>query len=309
MATLAPSQLAARDALSAAESLRPRRRLFSLYGAGIALVALSSLALFAYGFDYYRLDLAERVHHTEFRDLHPSGRLGYLYGVLGSCLLGFNLLYLVRRKMPRVRVGSMHAWLNAHVVSGLGAYALIVFHSAFQQRTLLASGTFWSLTIVAVTGVVGRYLKSLTPRPEMERIDCNLRALDTLSSGLGDDIRGLLRLVPPTDIGAAPSLMRCLAAIPRWRNDVILRRRAIDEAVAAAFVKSERSSFTESQLVPTLVAETARLATDEVLSVAATAVLRSWRSLHRFLAIMMMTTVVVHIATAWQLGYRWIWSQ
>ena len=42
---------------------------------------------------------------------------------------------------------------------------------------------------------------------------------------------------------------------------------------------------------------------------AATAVLRCWRSLHRFLAIMMMTTVVVHIATAWKFGYRWIWSQ
>jgi len=46
-----------------------------------------------------------------------------------------------------------------------------------------------------------------------------------------------------------------------------------------------------------------------VRSIAASALLRSWRSLHRFLAIMMMTTVVVHIATAWQLGYRWIWSQ
>lgn len=307
MATLAPSQLAALDALESGRS--SRRRKLSLYGAGVGLVALCSLALFAYGFDYYRLDLAERVHHTEFRDLHPSGRLGYLYGVVGSGLLVFNLLYLVRRRMPRARLGSMHSWLNAHVVSGLGAYALIVFHSAFQQRTLLASGTFWSLTIVALTGVVGRYLKSLTPRPEVERIDCNLRALDALSAGLGEDIRGLLRLLPPTDIGAAPSLVRCVSAIPRWRNDVILRRRAIGEAVAAAFAHSDRISFTESQLVPMLVEEVTRLATGEVRSVAATALLRSWRSLHRFLAIMMMTTVVVHIATAWQLGYRWIWSQ
>lgn len=309
MATLAPSHLAARDALDAIEGARLRRRKLSLYGVGLALVALCSLALFAYGFDYYRLDLAERVHHTEFRDLHPSGRLGYLYGVLGSCLLAFNLTYLVRRKMPRARVGSMHSWLNAHVVSGLGAYALIVFHSAFQQRTLLASGTFWSLTVVALTGVVGRYLKSLTPRPEAERIDCNLRALDALSAGLGEDIRGLLRLLPPTDIGGAPSLIRCMRALPSWRNDIILRRRAIGAAVEAAFAKSDRISFTESQLVPMLVEETARLATNEVRSVAATAVLRCWRSLHRFLAIMMMTTVFVHIATAWQLGYRWIWSQ
>lgn len=58
MATLAPSHLAAQEALDAMETVRLRRRKLSLYGAGLVLVALCSLALFAYGFDYYRLDLA-----------------------------------------------------------------------------------------------------------------------------------------------------------------------------------------------------------------------------------------------------------
>jgi len=304
MATLAPSQLEAMAAARAA-----RKPSGSVYRAGLALVGLGAIGLFVYGYDYYLLDLAERVHHTEFRELHPSGKLGYLYGVLGSCLLAFNLTYLVRRRVPRLRVGSMHAWLNAHVVSGLGAYALIVFHSAFQQRTLLASGTFWSLTIVALTGVVGRYLKSLTPRPELERFNYNLLALDAIASGLGTEIRELLRLVPPTDIGAAPSLARCLRALPAWRNDARLRRRAIDEAVDAAYERSPDALLADLEILTSLLEETTHLAIDEVRSVAATALLRSWRSLHRFLAIMMMTTVVVHIATAWSFGYRWIWSQ
>jgi hypothetical protein len=306
MATLAPSQL---DGHGPMASARARRRWFSFYRLGLALVALATVGLFTYGFDYYILDLAERVHHTEFRELHPSGRLGYLYGVLASCMLVFNLLYLVRRKLPRARLGSMQAWLNAHVISGLGAYALVVFHSAFQQRTLLASGTFWSLTIVALTGIVGRYLKSLTPRPEVERMECNLRALNALSTGLGEEVRGLLRTLQPTDIGAAPSLYRCLRTIPAWRNDAVLRGRAISHAARTGLARAPHLTLQEQAIVPVLVSETTRLAVEEVRSVAAVALLRTWRSLHRFLAIMMMTTVVVHIATAWSFGYRWIWSQ
>jgi hypothetical protein len=58
-----------------------------------------------------------------------------------------------------------------------------------------------------------------------------------------------------------------------------------------------------------LIEEASQLAVAEVRSYAATALLRTWRSMHRFLAILMMTTVLVHIATAWTFGYRWIWSQ
>ena len=307
MASLAPSQLGTPS--SPPSTRRSRRRLFSFYGLGLVLVALGAIALFMYGFDYYRLSLLERVHHAEFRDLHPSGRLGYLYGVLGSSLLLFNLLYLVRRKVPRMRLGSMQAWLNAHVISGLGAYALIVFHSAFQQRTLLASGTFWSLTVVVATGIVGRYLKSLTPQPELERLDYNLRALDNLASGLGDEIRKIIAATPPTDIGAAPTLVRCLRTLPSWRNDTRMRRAAIQRVARLAVARDPSMALAHNEVYPALVTETVSLAVQEVRSVAATALLRTWRSLHRFLAIMMMTTVFVHIATAWSYGYRWIWSQ
>jgi hypothetical protein len=307
MASLAPSQLP--TVIVPRRAPRKKRPAPTLYRLALALVGLLAIGLFVYGYDYYRLDLAERVHHTEFRALHPSGKLGYLYGVLGSCLLVFNLTYLLRRKLPRWRLGSMPAWLDAHVVSGLGAYVLVAFHSAFQQRTLLASGTFWSLTVVALTGLVGRYLKALTPRPELERLEGNLIALDAISSGLGSDIRRRLLLAPPTDIGAAPSLARCLGTLPAWRNDARARTRTIDEAVDAAYAENPHALLAEISMVTELLDETAQLALQDVCSVAATALLRSWRSLHRFLAIMMMTTVVVHIATAWSFGYRWIWSQ
>jgi hypothetical protein len=37
--------------------------------------------------------------------------------------------------------------------------------------------------------------------------------------------------------------------------------------------------------------------------------MRSWRSLHRFLAIMMLVSVSVHIGVAWYYGFRWIFDR
>ena len=122
----------------------------------------------------------------------------------------------------------------------------MIAFTRFQQAR--ARAALLELTVVALTGIVGRYLKSLTPRPVVARLDCNLRALDAISSGLGEDIRGLLRLLPPTDIGAAPSFMRCLRTLPAWRNDIVLRRRAIDEAVATAFTFDQHNPRSQHNL-------------------------------------------------------------
>jgi hypothetical protein len=55
-----------------------------------------------------------------------------------------------------------------------------------------------------------------------------------------------------------------------------------------------------------LLAELEDLAASEVDMHAGAALLRSWRSLHRFLAILMIVSVSVHIAVAWYYGFRWI---
>jgi hypothetical protein len=37
--------------------------------------------------------------------------------------------------------------------------------------------------------------------------------------------------------------------------------------------------------------------------------MRSWRSLHRFLAILLIVSVVLHIGVAWYYGFRWIFDR
>ena len=50
------------------------------------------------------------------------------------------------------------------------------------------------------------------------------------------------------------------------------------------------------------------LAASEVDAHVGAALMRSWRSLHRFLAILMLTSVTVHIGVAWFYGFRWIFE-
>ena len=293
--------------LPAAGRSRAPRPWARAYHAGLLLVLAVFSLLLARGFEFYRLDLSSRIDHPDFPLLKPSGTFGYLDGVIGSGLLLFNLAYLPRRMFPRLPLGPMPAWLDAHVVSGLLAYVLLLFHSAFQQRTLLASTTFFSLTIVVGTGLIGRYLKALSPAPERERMRQNERALDALAPKLGDKVKRMRELIPPTDIGASPSLWRCLRALPTWREDAENRRRVI--TMLANRVRGREMLLTLTPGTANLVDEAIELAIGEVRSHAAGTLLRTWRSLHRFLAILMLTTVVVHIATAWSFGYRWIWSQ
>lgn len=39
-----------------------------------------------------------------------------------------------------------------------------------------------------------------------------------------------------------------------------------------------------------------------------TALLRSWRGLHRFFALLMLAAVFLHAGVGWYYGYRWIFS-
>ena len=38
------------------------------------------------------------------------------------------------------------------------------------------------------------------------------------------------------------------------------------------------------------------------------ALLRSWRAMHRFFALLMLSAVFLHAGVAWYYGYRWIFA-
>jgi dihydropyrimidine dehydrogenase (NAD+) subunit PreT len=276
----------------------------------IALVLLGSFLLWR-GYDYYRQDLAARAAHPDYRLLNPAGLIGHGYGIVGTALIAANLLYLVRRRLAGVLpvwIGSMKGWLNAHVFTGLVGSLLIVFHSAFQLRTPIATVTSASLGIVVATGLIGLYLHALVPKAAALPLRLRLDEMGALLPGLSARVAGFVKATPATRLPHDASFLRALITIPAWIRDLRIRRRGLAEAAQsdALFRALTRA---EPALARAFVLELSELATAEVDALAGGALMRSWRSLHRFLALLMLSSVSLHIGVAWYYGFRWIFER
>ncbi len=142
-----------------------------LYEAGITAEPLDPLAPFKAG-DFFS---------------HAMGYIG------GACLLGTQLYRLGKRFAPRL--GSVPAWMEAHIWLGVlgGLYGF--FHTAFHFFEPVAVATFLLMLLAIGTGVVGRYLLYLVPRSKAGRqlqigeLDAQVRALNREIEGAFVDRR------------------------------------------------------------------------------------------------------------------------
>src|SRR3569623_2146202 len=140
--------------------------------AALTVSAVAFAVLLSYSWRYYDLPWDARFDSDLHHRLRSSGSLGQLYGNIGIVLILGNLLYLVRRRLVNVPwLGSMKAWMDWHVFSGIVGPAFIVLHSTFTLRTWPAIVSSASLAIVVVTGLFGRYLYRLVPRVADGRVE------------------------------------------------------------------------------------------------------------------------------------------
>ncbi len=274
------------------------------------LLALSALTyvLWNLGQEFYLSDLQSRVDHHAYETLRPGGVIGHGYGIVGTVLILANLLYLARRRLARWSLGSMATWLNLHVFTGLVGSLLILFHSAFQFRTPIAQVTAISLGVVVATGVAGRYLYALTPRPDRAGLEDALASLDELAPGCSARVYHALAIHKVTQVDAHQWLLAKLAAVPKWALDARTRGFVVsyvieDAPLAGVLERKERRRFRKAKRA------VRKYATREVVAVGASSLLQSWRGFHRVLALILVLIVPVHIAVAWIYGYRWIFSE
>ena len=279
----------------------------------VVLLVVLALALLAYvlwdvGEDFYLSDLESRVEHSAYETLRPGGLLGHGYGIIGTLLILANLLYLARRRLARFSLGSMATWLNLHVFTGLIGSLLILFHSAFQFRTPIALVTAVSLGVVVVTGIAGRYLYALTPRPDRAALEEALASLDELAPGCSARVYQALAIHKVTQVDTHRWLLAKLAAVPKWARDARSRGFLVsyvieDVPMSGVLERSERRRFRKAKRT------VRKYATREVVAVGASSLLQSWRGFHRLLALILVLIVPIHIAVAWIYGYRWIFSE
>src|SRR5579863_7397257 len=173
-----------------------RMRLYALY----AVAIVSNLAIFFYGFDYYKLSSIDRPFSPKHHLLRPSGPVGLYLGFVGVALFLGIFLYPLRKHWTWLGTkGSTRHWLDIHVLMGMTAPFIISFHSTLKFRGI-AGMAFWIMFAVSASGVVGRYLYAQIPR-KVTTAELSMKELQELREGLSQQLAAQ-KLLPEADLRA-----------------------------------------------------------------------------------------------------------
>ncbi len=187
-----------------------RLRLRALY----VLAFATNLAIFIYGFDYYKLSAIDRPFSPKHHMLRPSGPIGLYLGFVGVALFLGIFLYPIRKHWPWLgTIGKTRHWLDIHVLMGLTAPFIIAFHSTLKFKGI-AGMAFWLMFAVSASGVVGRYLYAQIPR-KVTTAELSMKELQELQQHLAQqlatqnllpegDLRALLRMPDANRVARLP---------------------------------------------------------------------------------------------------------
>jgi hypothetical protein len=95
---------------------------------------------------------------------HGGTALGLTLGFAALALILLLLVYGVRKRAYRSRLGRMETWLQSHVYLGLLSAVVVLLHSGFRFEDKLAVTAFVVLLLVVLTGLVGAILYTTVPR-------------------------------------------------------------------------------------------------------------------------------------------------
>lgn len=122
--------------------------------------------------------------------------VGYWIGVVGAVMMLLLFSYPLRKYFRFAHGwGNIKGWFLFHMVLGVFGPLLILLHSTFRLGSLNATVAFYSMIIVALSGVIGRFL--------LQRVSRGLHGeqtdLDTLLEKAGldkEDARSRLAFAP-----------------------------------------------------------------------------------------------------------------
>jgi hypothetical protein len=281
-----------------------------LWRGGLVVVHLLSaaavVALLLAGADFYRTPLLERAHHEGYWQWKAGGSVGHKLGIVGSSMMVLMLLYSVRKRVGALRrLGPLGRWLDVHIYLGVFGPLLVVLHSTFKVQGLVAL-SFWSMIVVASSGVLGRYLYLQIPRTrageeralaELENEDRELSA--QLRTRFRLDEAQLARLEA---LVALPERTGLLGGFVRLVTDD-LRLRSGLRAFARSCRSVPRNVVREFERVVRQKALARRriLLWDRVHEL-----FHYWHVLHKPFALVMYLFMIVHLAVALVTGYGWV---
>jgi hypothetical protein len=189
---------------------------------------------------------------------------------------------------------------------------LVLFHTTFKFGGIV-SIAFWSMTVVVVSGVFGRYLYGKIPKT----IQGQFRTLDSirqqraelatrLTESIGLDREQASALIPSNERPKTNGFLHAFAVALGHDFKRRAQKKRIRKALSAIPGSGKRLERNDRDLVTQLMLAQMNLEQQIVLLEPFQRVFGYWHLLHLPLAGVMFLILSVHIAVSVVFGYTWV---
>jgi hypothetical protein len=284
--------------------------------ASVSFIFLAAIAL--YGANYYLLPLEERPYSDKYDLLKPGGTIGLKLGIIGTVLFFIIFLYALRKVIPWLgRFGTARHWMDFHVIAGVTAPIVIAFHASFKFRGI-AGFAFWIMLMVALSGIIGRYLYSQIPRSltaaELSLTELHLSEQELSEALLQQSVYSAEQLKRAMHVPSAEHIKQigALHAVGEMLVlDVGLTFRVAGLRRAPSTLGRKIRSFgglfssgdTEIEHIVRLVRQKASLSKRVVFLGQTQKVFHLWHVIHRPFSYAFAVLAIIHIAVVMGLGF------
>ena len=288
------------------------KTLHKVYVGLFLIVGISVTILLAiYGLDYYTTPLEERFFNSDHNLLKPSGTLGHGFGIVGTLMMIIGVgVYMIRKRYRKFfNIGYLKHWLEFHIFLCSVGPVLVLYHTAFKFGGIV-SVSFWSMVLVVLSGVVGRFIYLQIPRT-IQGQEISINELNTIKEKLAIRVRSVLSEDSSTlsefeKISSADRYksFRLITAVGFFIRDYFDIKRVM--RLLKMRIKLLGISKTERD-------ELIKAAKSEIVIARRIALLRTfqklfhwWHIFHLPFAITMFVIMVIHVAVTIIFGYKWI---
>ena len=247
------------------------------------IILSTFFTLIYFGISYYKLPVegAFRLEHPLHNLLKPTGFIGHGLGIIGTLFIVFGLFGYMARKRMKIfaRVGLLKHWLEWHIFICTLGFIMVLFHTTFKFGGLISVG-LWSLVIVFLSGIVGRFIYIQIPR-SIEGRELSVREIQDLKSELDDELfekYGIRFSEVKTNKFSKIRLKLISGKIPHKefrKVRYLIRKEKILEKRIERLDKMQK-------------------------------LFNYWHVLHLPFALIMLIIMVIHVGVALFLGYSWI---
>jgi hypothetical protein len=288
------------------------KTLHKIYVGLFLFVGISVTILLAiYGFEYYTTSLEERFFNPSHDLLKPSGALGHGLGIVGTLMMIVGVgVYMIRKRYRKFfNIGYLKHWLEFHIFLCSVGPVLVLYHTAFKFGGIV-SVSFWSMVLVVLSGVVGRFIYLQIPRT-IQGHEISINDLNSIKEKLAIKVRSVMsedsstllefERVSSADRYKSFRLITAVGFFVRDFFDIKRVMRLLKMRIKLLGIgKSERDELLKAAKSEIIIARRiALLRTSQKL-------FHWWHIFHLPFAIAMFVIMVIHVAVTIIFGYKWI---